>query len=91
MTNEGRVVLPEVNVQHLHQDHDICDASLGNHLHIFLKISSLLPESEDPRLETDNHQNQPAAWKSGQGESVVQPEARLVQPINAELTRRKRR
>ena len=43
--------MQEVNVQHLHQDHDICDASLGNHLHIFLKISSLLPESEDPRLE----------------------------------------
>ena len=43
--------MQEVNVQHLHQDHDICDASLGNHLHIFLKISSLLPESEDHRLE----------------------------------------
>ena len=43
--------MQEVNVQHLHQDHDICDASLGNHLHIFLKISSLLPKSENPRLE----------------------------------------
>ena len=49
--------MQEVNVQHLHQDHNICDASLGNHLHIFLKISSLLPESEDPRSKVRVEQN----------------------------------
>ena len=51
--------MQEVNVRHLHQDHDICDASLGNHLHIFLKISSLLPESEDPRLEMIRQSSEP--------------------------------